>query len=74
MDRSAALLERAKNVQEKNREIEEIIAGLQSVSLQPLPPPRPPQSLPYWIAPALAAAFGFGLLLGAVAMAWVPLP
>jgi hypothetical protein len=72
MDRSAALLERAKNVQEKNREIEEIIAGLQSVSLQPLP--RPPQSLPYWIAPALAAAFGFGLLLGAVAMAWVPLP
>jgi hypothetical protein len=62
MDRSAALLERAKNVQAKNREIEEIIAGLQSVSLQPLP--RPPQALPYWIAPALTAAFGFGILLG----------
>jgi hypothetical protein len=37
MDRSAALLERAKVVQVKNREIEEIIAGLQSISLEPQP-------------------------------------
>jgi hypothetical protein len=66
MDRSAALLERAKNVQARNREINEIIAGLQNISLepQPVPSPRPSRALPWWIAPALALAFAAGVWLG----------
>jgi hypothetical protein len=36
--------------------------------------PRPTQALPYWLAPAITAVFGLGLLLGAVVMAWGALP
>jgi hypothetical protein len=65
MDRSAALLERAKNVQARNREINEIIAGLQNISLEPQPvSPRPSRAIPWWIAPALALAFAAGVWLG----------
>jgi hypothetical protein len=64
MDRSAALLERAKNVQTKNREIEEIIAGLQGISLEPQPHPRPSRALPWLLAPALAVTFAAGVWAG----------
>ena len=66
MDRSAALLERAKNVQAKNREIEEIIAELQGISLEPQPVPSP---RPSWVTMAgisivILSAFCAGLAVG----------
>jgi hypothetical protein len=68
MDRSAALLERAKGAQARNREIDKIIAELQSVSLEPRPASA---RRPLWVSLLLAGvvvltSFVIGIALGRV--------